>query len=75
MGKTKYSLELKLEIVKHYIDDHISINQLSRRYLVNRGDIQKWVDSFQEHGIEGLMHTRQSYTGDFKVSVIEYLYT
>ncbi len=74
MAKEKYTLDLKLEIVHKYLREGISKRNLAKKYLINGGDIQKWTDAYLEHGVEGLIHTRQSYTGDFKISVVEYMH-
>ncbi len=74
MGRTKYSFELKLEIVQKYLGEHIPVTKLVKMYQIDAGTIQQWIGSYVEHGEEGLTHTRQSYTGDFKVSVVEYMH-
>ena len=74
MPKRKYSTELKLEIVQHYLTDNIGLKQLAKEYFVSQGDIQKWRDAYMEHGVEGLCTTHGTYTGDFKVSVVEYMH-
>ncbi len=74
MGKQKYTLDLKLEIVNHFFDDHFSKKELAQIYKVDKGDIQKWTDVYREHGIDGLNNNCQKYTGEFKVSVVEYMH-
>ena len=71
MGKRKYSTDLKLEIVLRYLNDNVGIRQLAQEYYVSRSDIQKWKDAYLVNGIEGLCTTNGTYSGDFKVSVVE----
>lgn len=39
-GKKMYSTELKLEIVKRYLEGNIGLKALAEQYHVNKGDIQ-----------------------------------
>ena len=73
-GRKIYSAELKLEIVERYLKGDIGIKKLAQEYHVGYGDIQKWRDAYQEHGAAGLSTTHGTYTGEFKVSVVEYMH-
>ena len=69
-----YSTELKLEIVQKYLQGTAGVKKLAEEYHVHKGDIQKGLDAYLEHGVEGL-HTRpRKYSGDFKISVVEYMH-
>jgi len=35
--------------------------------------VRKWKDAYLEHGVAGLCYTHGTYTGDFKISVVEYM--
>ena len=70
-----YSTELKLEIVQHYLQGNIGLKALAEQYHVNKCDIQKWKAAYAEHGVDGLCKTHGTYTGDFKVAVVEYMHT
>ena len=72
-GRKIYSTELKLEIVERYLKGDIGLKKLAQEYHVNYGDIQKWRDAHQKHGVEGLRTTHGTYSGEFKVSVVEYM--
>ena len=72
-GRKIYSAELKLEIMERYLKGDIGLKKLAQEYHVNYGNIQKWRDAYQEHGVEGLSTTHGTYTGKFKVSVVEYM--
>ena len=72
-GKKVYLTQLKLEIVQRYLQENIGVKQLAEEYHVHKGDIQKWRDAYLEHGIDGLNVKPKTYTGDFKVSVVEYM--
>lgn len=73
-GRKKYSTELKLEIVERYLKGNIGIKKLAEEYHVSSGDIRKWRDAYEEHGMDGLNTKHGTYTGDFKVYVVEYMH-
>ena len=73
MSRKMYSTELKLEIVQRYLKGNVGLRALAEQYHVHRGDIQKWRNAYLEHGIAGLCTTHGTYTGEFKVSVVEYM--
>lgn len=70
-----YSPELKLEIVQKYLQGKGGVKKLAEEYHVHKGDIQKWRDAYLEHGVEGLNTPPKNYSGDFKISVVEYMHT
>jgi transposase len=74
MPKKKYTTELKLQIVKEYLKGRESFKTLTEKYCVCKGDIQKWTAAYQEHGIEGLCTTHGTYSGQFKIDVVEYMH-
>ena len=74
-GKKMYSTELKLEIVQRYLQGNIGLKALAEQYHINKCDIQKWKAAYAEHGVDGLCKTHGTYTGDFKVAVVEYMHT
>ena len=74
-GRKIYSTELKLEIVQSYLRGDISIKQLADEYHISSNAcIQKWLALYREHGETGLCTTHGTYSGDFKVSVVEYMH-
>ena len=74
-GRKMYSNELKLEVVKRYLQGGIGIKSLAEEYHISsKACIQKWLALYQEHGKAGLSTTHGTYSGDFKVSVVEYMH-
>ena len=71
---TKYSNDLKLEIVERLAKEIVSIKELSHQYKIDQSTIQKWRDIYRIHGKEGLCSKNGTYTGDFKKNVVEYIY-
>lgn len=73
-NRRMYSNELKLEIVQKYLTRHYSYNDLIREYGACKGSIQGWVDTYLEHGKKGFEVKYESYSGDFKLAVVKYMY-
>jgi len=71
LAAQKYKLEYKLEIVKKVLENGRQAGTIAREYQVSKGDVQKWVAAYKEHGIDGLQRNRLKYTGEFKRKVIE----
>ena len=68
----KYTVELKLQIVKEYLEGKVSLKSLGEKYCTDKSNIQKWRDAYLEHGIKGLTVQNGTYSGNFKISVVEY---
>ena len=73
MPKKLYSQKLRLEIVKRYFNANESIKTLSETYKVSKTEIQKWIARYRENGEEELSTVHGTYTGDFKLHVVEYI--
>ena len=73
-GKKMYSTELKLEIVERYQKGDIGAKSLAEQYHVSKSDVQKWNAAYLEHGVAGLCTTHGTYSGDFKIAVVEYMH-
>ncbi len=75
MPKKKYSDELKLEIVEKYFKENLSAKELAKIYYISSpADVQKWVAAYEHHGVRGLCTVNGSYSGSFKVFVVEYMH-
>ena len=73
---SKYSLELKLKVVKYCIDEHYGYRQAANHFNIpSKVTIQNWVRKYKEHGVSGLnKNPKSTYSGDFKVNVIKYMH-
>ena len=60
---------------KRYLEGGIGLKSLAEEYHISsKACIQKWIALYQEHGEAGLCTTHGTYSGDFKVSVVEYMH-
>lgn len=70
----KYSFEMKMEMVKAYLNDEGSYTYLAKKYgIPDKKPIQHWVAAYKAFGEEGLMRSRKNerYTFEFKLHVVE----
>ena len=74
---SKYSNELKLEVVNYYLNNNYSFHQVARKFNIpSWTTARKWVRKYKEHGVQGLIKNQKSgYSGEFKQNVIEYMHT
>ncbi len=71
----KYSYDFKLKIVEEYLKGVSGYTILAKKYSISsKSVIQDWVLAHSINGPDGLKHrtTKQSYSGDFKLRVIQY---
>ncbi len=73
-GKRIYSDDLKLKLVKEYLEGDLGVKALSTKYNVDRSSLRKWIHLYNENREAGLCTRRGTYSGDFKVSVVEYMH-
>ena len=71
---TKYSYDEKLEAVLRVVDEKMSQRESAKILGAVRGQLQGWIKLYEQFGSEGLLMKHGTYTGDFKVSVIEYMH-
>jgi len=71
---SKYSNELKMEIVQYVIGKNHSYGEASTKYGITKEQIQKWVKLYKYHGTGGLCNKNYKYSGEFKINVIEYMH-
>lgn len=70
----KYSYDIKLKAVLSVINDHRSACSVAKEIGSEQKHIRRWVAMYKAHGVSGLLHKSNSYTGDFKISVIRYMH-
>ncbi|CAJ1190453.1 hypothetical protein LCR01_05710 [Companilactobacillus crustorum] len=73
---TKFSLDLKLKIVKEYLKG-TSSSKLEQKYNVkNHFSVYNWANRYQRYGIDGLKerNKRIKYDGTFKLKVLDWKY-
>ena len=74
---SKYSNELKLEIVKYCIEEFHSKYDAAKKFNIpSPTPIDSWIRKYKEHGVEGIIKQKKSsYSGEFKQNVVEYMHS
>jgi len=72
---SKYKYEQRVEAVKNVTEKHMSLQQAANILGAGKEVVRRWVKRYEEYGIEGLLIKNKKYSGEFKLSVIEYMHT
>lgn len=70
----KYSYDTKLNAVLAVVNKGLSKNSVAKSIGASTTDIRKWVRMYEYHGPDGLKIRNRTYSGDFKVYAVEYMY-
>lgn len=72
MAKRGFTLEFKHEVLKAWEEGTYTLNELTKKYNVNKSSIKDWKYKFNKFGIEGLKEssTQSPYTKELKYSAI-----
>lgn len=69
---SKLNLEKKAEIVVHYLNTNDGYKNTARLFGISKSVVKMLVAQFQQNGIEGLSHRNGTYSGEFKLNVLQY---
>jgi len=70
----KYSFQMKMEIIKAYLNDEGGYAYLAKKYgIPDKKAVREWVAAYKAFGEESLMRCRKNeiYTFEFKLRVVE----
>ncbi len=70
---SKHSIELKQDVIDHYISGKDGYGLTAERFGVQKFDVRMWVAAYQTHGAASLIKRRVTYTPEFKISVIQHM--
>ena len=73
-NKQKVSEEKKIQIVREYLRDRISITEAARRVGMDRETVKGWINIYENEGANGFIHKEQrAYSIELKTAaVIDY---
>ena len=69
---SKLSLEKKVEIVMHYLNTNDGYINTANRFGISDSIVGMLVAQYRQNGLEGLHHRNGSYSGNFKLHVLQY---
>lgn len=71
---SKYSYEQRMEAVLNVINKHMSCKAAGKLLGCGESPVFRWVKRYQQFGTEGLILKHGTYTGEFKLHVVEYMH-
>jgi len=72
---SKYSSQFKLEVVQYQIDQHCGCGATAKHFgIPDESVVKRWFRRYQKSGGAGLVRNQQSYDGNFKINVVEYMH-
>ena len=70
----KYSDAQRLQCVLDVKENHKSLCHVARQLGTDHKVIRRWVSRYDEFGVDGLSMRHNTYSGEFKLSVLTYMY-
>lgn len=70
----KYSVKFKLEVVKYYKENRCEYETTAKHFNVAFTCVQRWVNKYKVHGVNGLIKNQQKYNEKFKQNIVEYMH-
>ncbi|MBB1585142.1 IS3 family transposase [Serratia sp. OS31] len=71
MAKPKYSLEIRLAVVNHYLAGKDGTHRTAERFGVERTSVRLWVRAWQLHGIDGITWKNDRHSPAFRMTVVQ----
>lgn len=68
---TKYSYDLKLQIIQLHLEHGLGSKRLGKRFGINDSIIQNWLNLYRHHGSSGLRSRHTRYSAEFKAGVLQ----
>ena len=73
MFKKRHNLETKLMVVKYVLEENHSLWEASDFFGIAYQTIRIWVKHYENEGVNGLSIKNKTYSGEFRVYVVEYM--
>ena len=70
----KYTEDIKLRVVRQYLDGQIGYHRLSAQQGIPAVVIRRWVDAYRLHGDGAFLRRREHYSPELKLSVLQHMW-
>ena len=70
----KYTEEIKLGVVRQYLDGQLGYHRLSAQQGIPAPVIRRWVDAYRFHGDGAFHRRREHYSPELKLSVLQHMW-
>lgn len=71
----KHDFTERIVAVRKVLNDHVSVRAAAKEIGADHMQVKYWVSICERHGEDSLLPRRLNYSGEFKVTVIEDMYT
>jgi transposase len=69
----KYTYEQRLKAVLDVVEKYMSCRTVAKQLGCGKSVVHRWVQQYEQHGTGGLIQKLGTYTGEFKIDVVEYM--
>lgn len=66
----KHDESFKLEVVRRYLSETSGAQAIALRYGLDHSTVRRWVQGYQQHGVQGLRKKYGHYDAQFKLGVL-----
>ncbi len=70
----KYNTEFKLKLIRLCESEQQTVHVVARQYAVPPTSLRHWLACYREHGIAGIVPKTSCYSGEFKLSVLQWMW-
>ena len=66
----RHDESFKLEVVRRYLSESSGAQAIALRYGLDHSTVRRWVQGYQQHGVQGLRKKYGHYDAQFKLGVL-----
>lgn len=70
----KYTDEIKLKVIKQYLDGHLGFHRLAAQLGIPAPVIRRWVDAYRLHGDDSFRRRQEHYSPELKLQVLQHMW-
>lgn len=70
MSRRKFSLELRLAAVQHYLSGKDGFREAAAHFGIGRTALRRWVAAYELHGPDGLTRKDGQFSPEFRLNVV-----
>lgn len=68
---TKYDEQFKLSVVQSYESGKQGVASLAAQFGIDQAMLKRWINSYRQHGADGLRKKFSHYSAEFKLCVLQ----
>ena len=71
---TKYTEQFKLAVVEQYLTGAAGFVTVAHQHSLGHSLVNRWVNLYRAHGLDGLKKKFSHYSAEFKLSVLKHMW-